>query len=67
MDDTHRGHTLARQGPIRIDLCACGQVHVSIGPVTVRLAPAVLQALRETLDDAATRLPEPAAELDELH
>lgn len=68
MDDTHSGHTLARQGPIRIDLCGCGQVHLSIGPLTVRLAPAVMQALRETLDAAAARLPQPAAGvLEELH
>lgn len=67
MDETHQGHTLAKQGPIRIDLCGCGQVHVSIGPVTVRLAPAVLHALRDTLDDAAARLPQPGAELQELH
>ncbi|MDX2170915.1 MAG: hypothetical protein SF182_27855 [Deltaproteobacteria bacterium] len=67
MDEMHRGHTLAKQGPIRIDLCGCGQVHVSIGPLTVRLAPAVLQALRDTLDDAAARLPQADSGLEELH
>ncbi len=67
MDETHRGHTVAQQGPIRIDVCGCGQVHVSIGPLTVRLAPAVLQALRETLDDATDRLNRPSPELEELH
>jgi len=65
MDD-HRCRTLAQQGPVRIDLCGCGQVHVSIGPLTVRLAPTVMHALHETLDDAIALLPGPDSEL-ELH
>jgi len=68
MSDSHRCRTLAQQGPVRVDLCGCRQVHVSIGPITVRLAPAVMQALRETLDDAAARLPQPDATTElELH
>jgi hypothetical protein len=31
---------LARQGAVRVDLCGCGQVHVAIGAITVRLASA---------------------------
>jgi hypothetical protein len=62
----HRCRTLAQQGPVRIDLCGCGQVHVSIGPLTVRLALTVMHALRETLDDAIAHLPAANHEL-ELH
>jgi hypothetical protein len=47
---------LAAQGPIRIDLCSCGQVHVSIGPTTVRLAQPVVRALGEALRTALARL-----------
>ena len=47
---------LAAHGPIRVDLCSCGQVHVSVGPTTLRLAPAVVRALGETLRTAIARL-----------
>jgi hypothetical protein len=68
MDERHASRPVAQQGPIRVDLCGCGQVHLSIGPLTVRLAPALLQTLRETLAVAATRLPQPAGvELEGLH
>jgi hypothetical protein len=50
---------LAARGPIRIDLCSCGQVHVSIGPTTMRLAPPVLRALSEALHTAVARLESP--------
>jgi hypothetical protein len=51
---------LAAQGAIRIDLCSCGQVHVSIGPTTVRLAPPVARALGDALRTAMARLDHPA-------
>jgi len=47
---------LAAQGPIRIDLCSCGQVHLSVGPTTIRLAPSVVRALGEALRTAIARL-----------
>lgn len=47
---------LAAHGPIRIDLCSCGQVHVSIGPTTVRLAQPVARALGDALRTAMARL-----------
>ena len=50
---------LAARGPIRIDLCSCGQVHLSIGPTTVRLAPAVVRALGDALRTAIARLDPP--------
>ncbi len=51
---------LAAQGPIRIDLCSCGQVHMSIGPTTIRLAPAVLRSLGDALRTAVARLEQTA-------
>ena len=48
---------LARQGAIRIDRCGCGQVHVAIGAITVRLASADYLTLCETLLTAARHLP----------
>ena len=47
---------LAARGPIRIDLCSCGQVHLSIGPTTVRLAQPVVRALGDALRTAIARL-----------
>lgn len=47
---------LAAQGPIRIDLCSCGQVHLSVGPTTIRLAPSVVRALGDVLRTAIARL-----------
>lgn len=54
-----RSRRLAARGPIRIDLCTCGQVHVSIGPTTMRLAPSVLRALGDALRTAIARLEPP--------
>ncbi len=52
-----RPRTLAERSHIRVDLCGCGQVHVSIGPVTVRLARDQYQALCATLLAAMAELP----------
>lgn len=30
---------LAQQGPFHVDYCDCGTLHVSLGAMTVRLAP----------------------------
>ncbi|MBX3026216.1 hypothetical protein KF840_15005 [bacterium] len=51
-----RPQRLAAHGPIRIDVCGCGQVHVSIGPTTVRLAQPVARALGDALRTAMARL-----------
>ena len=59
--DVCRPRRLAAQGPIRIDLCSCGQVHVSIGPTTVRLAQPVVRALGDALRTALARLEHPAS------
>lgn len=52
-----RPQILAAHGGIRVELCGCGQVHVSIGPFTVRLPQAQYRSLCETLLRASRRLP----------
>ncbi|MGD9764503.1 MAG: hypothetical protein AB7V27_12365 [Candidatus Binatia bacterium] len=51
-----RPRTLAHEGCIRIDLCPCGEVHVNIGPVTLRLAVALVRSLSNSLQCAVSRL-----------
>jgi len=48
---------LAERSLVRVDLCGCGQVHVSIGPITVRLGRAQYRTLCATLFTAMQRLP----------
>ena len=36
-----------------VEQCSCGYVHLTIGGVTLRLVPSVLQALAATVTDAA--------------
>lgn len=48
---------LAERSLVRVDLCGCGQVHVSIGPITVRLGRAQYQTLCATLVAAMQQLP----------
>jgi hypothetical protein len=51
--------TLAQQGVMRVDLCECGQVHVTVGPITIRLIYSQYLRLRDTLIAAAAHLPPP--------
>ena len=45
------------QGPCaQVNRCTDGHLHVSVGPVTVRMEPGVFRALVLTLEDAAARL-----------
>lgn len=48
--------TLAQSQSSRVDLCSCGHVHLSIGPVTLRLEPMVLQNIHMVLDQAVEQL-----------
>lgn len=48
--------TLAQSQSSRVDLCSCGHVHLSIGPVTLRLEPVVLQSISTVLDQAVEQL-----------
>lgn len=48
-------------GPLcRIDRCGCGMLHVTLGPLTVRLEPAACRAVHATLAEALDRLDEQA-------
>lgn len=52
-----RPQALARRGAIRVDLCGCGQVHVTVGPITLRLAHADYLTFCDTLLAAIRELP----------
>ena len=39
-----------------IEQCSCGAIHVTIGAVTLRLAPGAIGALATTMNDAARSL-----------
>lgn len=65
-DDPHHAAsggrtTIVSNGPFRVEFCSCGTVHLTIGAVTVRLPPAALEPLTDTLLRAADRLPMPTA------
>lgn len=63
MSETSRcqPQTLAQDGTMRVDLCGCGQVHVSLGPFTVRLDRAHYLRLCDTLLTAVRKLPQDEA------
>lgn len=48
--------TLARGAVCQVDQCACGTLHVSLGTLTLRLAPDVIADVAETLDGALITL-----------
>jgi hypothetical protein len=52
---------LAKEGSVRVELCGCGQVHVSLGSITVRLGRAQYLILCDTLLAGARRLQQIAA------
>lgn len=58
-----QARTLAQRGAIRIDLCSCGQVHLTVGALTLRLAAPALAAINEVVHVALARLDPPGAEL----
>lgn len=49
--------TLARDGNLRVDLCGYGQVHVTIGAMTVRLDRDHFGRLCDTLLTAIGQMP----------
>ncbi len=48
--------TLAAGSMAMVEQCTCGAVHLTIGAVTLRLAPSAISSLSATLNDAACRL-----------
>ena len=55
--DDHR-HLLAHNPACTVELCGCGTVHLTIGPITLRLQPSALDDLGHAIDDARRRLPD---------
>lgn len=53
--------TLAQDGAMRVDVCGCGQIHVTMGPFTVRLDRAHYLRLCDTLLAAVRQLPQDEA------
>jgi hypothetical protein len=49
--------TLARAGGYQVELCSCGSVYVTAGPVTLRFTPEAYRALAAVLDAGRARLP----------
>lgn len=47
---------LADRGPFRVEQCACGTIHLTIGANTVRLVPLAFAELTATVLDALDRL-----------
>jgi len=47
---------LARGGFAVVELCNCGALHLSIGAVTLRLAPEALPELTQVINDAAREM-----------
>lgn len=47
---------LAANAAARIDLCSCGNLHLHLGPVMLRLSPQMLPKVAEVLDLALLRL-----------
>jgi hypothetical protein len=62
MHNPRKHHTLSSGFVAEIEHCTgCGLVHLHIGALTLRLQPAALHDLRDTLDRAVAALPRHAA------
>lgn len=59
--------TVLASGPCaEVTRCSCGHVHLSLGPLTIRLEDSVLRAVSITLDEAVTRMASPTPRTGEL-
>lgn len=57
---------LARSPSAEVARCSCGHIHLSLGPMTLRMDEDTLHALWHTLGDALTKMtaaPEPLREM----
>lgn len=52
----HRTRNLGGDSHCNVLLCTCGMLHVTIGPVTVRLKPGAAEQLRDVLTDALQQI-----------
>ncbi|WP_394826209.1 hypothetical protein [Pendulispora albinea] len=54
MDDSHRARLA--EGPIcMVEECSCGVMHLTIGPVTLRLQSEAVESMWVTLGEAISR------------
>jgi hypothetical protein len=57
MDCDWTTRELIARGPVcQVERCACGTLHVTIGPFTLRLEPEVLASMWTTLGVAVQRI-----------
>ena len=65
MTTPHCHRTLLAQSPgAEVARCSCGHIHVSVGPVTIRMDAETLHAAWHTLGEALRSLP-PAQEWEQ--
>lgn len=55
----HHARHLAGNGACNVGQCTCGMLHVTVGPLTLRLEPGAAQTLRDVLTAALTAIAEP--------
>lgn len=53
-----RRELLAQGAYCTIEQCVCGTVHVTIGALTFRVVPEIIDSIRATFEEAAERLVE---------
>lgn len=51
-----RRELLARSETASVERCACGTVHLTIGPLTLRLPPSAVESLASTLIESVRAL-----------
>jgi hypothetical protein len=57
----HHARHLAGNGACNVGQCTCGMLHVTVGPLTLRLEPGAAGTLRDVLTAALTAIAEPRA------
>ncbi|MBX3206337.1 MAG: hypothetical protein KF764_14790 [Labilithrix sp.] len=55
-DTCHPQRVLLAEGPYcKVEGCDCGTMHVSLGPITLRLRAEVVESVWRTLDESLVR------------
>jgi hypothetical protein len=60
----HHTRTLAGTTHCNVLQCSCGMLHVTVGPVTLRVEPGTARTLRDVLDAALAVIADDAARDD---
>jgi hypothetical protein len=55
----HHARHLAGNGACHVGQCSCGMLHVTIGPITMRLEPDAARTLRDVLAVGLAAISEP--------